>query len=223
MRYEVLYQPSYAVARVLLEMGEAIRAEGGAMLSMSPTLHLESKMQGGIGKMFGRLLGGETLFQSTFTATAGAGELLLAPATPGDIVAMHLNGQPLIVTSGCYLAGDVNLGMETIASLKGFFSGESLFMLRMTGAGLLLLSSFGAIHPIQLGPGQQYIVDTGHLVAFSDGMGYQLRRATKSLLGTLTSGEGVVVELTGPGIVYMQTRTPQGFGAWVNSFLPVRG
>jgi uncharacterized protein (AIM24 family) len=61
--------------------------------------------------------------------------------------------------------------------------------------------------PIELAPGQPYIVDTGHLVAFTAGMGYNLRKATKSLLGTVTSGEGVVAEMVGPGVVYTQTRT----------------
>lgn len=223
MRHEILYQPSYAVARILLEHGEAIRAESGAMLSMSPSVTLESKVHGGIGKMFGRLLGGESAFQTTFTATAGPGEVLLAPSAPGDIFALPLTGQPMMLTSGSYLAGDVNLQMETMASMKGFFGGEGLFMMRMLGHGLLLVSSFGAIHAIQLGPGQQYIVDTGHLVAFTDGMGFQVRRATRSLLGSFTSGEGFVCELVGPGIIYMQTRTPPGFGAWVGSFIPRSG
>ena len=223
MRYEIMYQPAFAVAKILLEHGEAIRAESGAMLSMSPSITLESKIHGGIGKMFGRMLGGESAFQTSFTATGGAGELLLAPSAPGDIFALPLTGHPMMLTSGSYLAGDINLQMETHASMRGLFGGEGLFMMRMLGQGLLLVSSFGALHAIQLAPGQKYIIDTGHLVAFSDGMGFEVRRAARSLLGSLTSGEGFVCEMTGPGIVYMQTRTPSGFGTWVGSFIPRSG
>lgn len=223
MRHEILYQPSYAIARLLLEHGESVRAESGAMVSMSPTITLESKIHGGIGKMFGRLLGGESAFQTTFTASHGPGELMLAPSAPGDIFAMPLAGNAMMVTSGCYLAGDVGLQMETQASFKGLFGGEGLFMMRIFGQGLLLLSSFGAIHALQLAPGQPYVVDTGHLVAFSDGMGFQVRRAARSLLGSLTSGEGYVCEMTGPGLVYIQTRTPMGFGSWVGNFIPRSG
>lgn len=193
------------------------------MLSMSPTVVLDSKIHGGIGKMFGRLLGGESAFQTTFTATHGAGEVLLAPPGPGDILPLQLSGQALMVTSGCYLAGDVALEIQTQASLKGFFGGEGLFILRVFGMGTLLLSSFGAVHAVQLQPGQPYIVDTGHLVAFTEGMGYQLRKATRGLIGTITSGEGIVAELTGPGTIYIQTRTPVGFGGWLSSFIPGRG
>ncbi|MDK3160451.1 TIGR00266 family protein [Kamptonema cortianum] len=207
MTYEILFQPEFAVARIMLEPGESIRAESGAMMSMSPNIHIDSKITGGLGKMFGRMLGGESAFQTTFTSQAGQGEVVLAPGLPGDIVAVDVSQRPLMVTSGCYLAGSTDLQMETQASLKGFFGGEGLFMMRLFGQGLLLLSSYGAIRAVELQAGQGYVVDTGHLVAFSDGMGYNLKKATKSLIGSFTSGEGIVAELTGPGVVYTQTRT----------------
>lgn len=223
MKYEILYQPAFAVARMMLDPGDAVRAESGAMLSMSATIDLESKMSGGFGKALGRLFGGESLFQSTFTAARGAGEVLLAPPGPGDILPLQMTGPGMMVTSGCYLAGDLSLQMETQASMKGFFSGEGLFILRISGAGTLLVSSFGAVHAVQLAPGQPYIVDTGHLVAFTEGMPFNIRRATRSLVGMVTSGEGTVAELTGPGLVYVQTRTPRGFAGWIGAFLPSRG
>lgn len=203
----------------MLDVGESFRAESGAMVSMSPNIHLDSKATGGIGKMFGRMLGGESAFLSTYTAQQGAGEVILAPSSPGDIMPFQVT-HPIMVTSGSYLAGDIGLETETVASMKSFFGGEGLFMLRIKGNGLLLLSAFGAIHQIQLQAGQSYIVDTGHLVAFSDGMGYSLRKAAKGILGSITSGEGIVAELTGPGVVYIQTRTPSGFAGWLRRFMP---
>lgn len=220
MKHEVLYQPSFAVARVMLDPGDGIRAESGAMMSMSPTVTMESKMSGGIGKAIGRLFGGESLFQTTFTATHGAGEVLLAPPSIGDIVSLNLNNEGMMVTSGCYLAGDVSLNIETRASVKGFFAGEGLFIMRVTGSGVLLLSAFGAIHALQLQVGQPYIVDTGHIVAFSETMTYEVRRAARSLFGSLTSGEGFVAHFTGPGVLYTQTRSPQGFAPWLGQFMP---
>ncbi len=217
-----MYAPSFAVAKVTLAPSEGIRAESGAMMGMSPTIEMESKMQGGIGKALGRFLGGESVFQSTFIAKHGPGELLLAPSGPGDIIQTN-PGAGLMVTSGCYLAGDLHLGIETQANLRGFFAGEGLFMMRVSGEGNLLLSSFGAIHAFQLQPGQPYVVDTGHLVAFSHGMGFELKRASRSLLGSFTSGEGVVVVLTGPGVVYTQTRTPASFAGFLRPHLPKGG
>jgi uncharacterized protein (TIGR00266 family) len=220
MRYELLYQPSFTVARVLMEPGDAIRAESGSMVSMSPTITLESKLSGGIGKAIGRLFGGESLFQTTFTATHGAGELLLAPASLGDITALHLSDQAMMVTSGCFLAGDLGLQMETKVNARSFFSGEGLFLMRISGPGSLLLSCFGALYVVDLQVGQPYVVDTGHIVAFTEGMGFEVRTANRSLLGSFTSGEGFVAQFTGPGRLYIQTRAPQSFGPWLSGFIP---
>jgi uncharacterized protein (TIGR00266 family) len=223
MNHEILYGPSFAVARVMLDPGESIRAESGAMVSMSPTIGMASKMAGGLGKAIGRMFGGESAFQTTFTATHGSGEVLLAPSTVGDVVPLHLRGDGYMVTSGSYLAGDTSLEIETRASFRGLLVGEGLFLMRVSGHGLLLLSSFGAIHGVELMHGQTYIVDSGHIVAFSDGMRYEARRAARSLFGSLTSGEGIVAHFTGPGVLYLQTRSPQSFGSYLGQFLPKRG
>src|SRR3970040_2957761 len=92
-------------------------------------------------------------------------------------------------------------------------------MLRAQGRGELLLSSFGAIHEMNLANGQRYTVDTGHLVAFTDGMGFQVRRVG-GMKSTLFSGEGLVVDLTGPGRVLMQTRSTDSVLAWLIPKLP---
>ncbi|HRJ27916.1 MAG TPA: TIGR00266 family protein [Fimbriimonadaceae bacterium] len=219
MRYELMYQPVFSVARIMLENGESIRAEPGAMMTMSANVELQSKAGGGLGKMLGRMMGGESLFQSTYTATGGPGEVLLVPAGPGDILPMPLQNQSIMVTSGCYLAGDTALDFQTQANMRGFFGGEGLFVIRIAGTGLLLLSAFGAIHPIQLQPGQPYIIDSGHVVAYNEGMQMEVRRASRGLLGSLTSGEGFVFCFTGPGTVYTQTRTPMGFGQFISPFV----
>lgn len=220
MKHEILYKPSFSVARVMLDPGEAIRAESGAMVSMSPTITIDSKMSGGLGKTLGRLIGGESLFQTTFTASSGPGEVLLAPSVIGDIMSLQLANSGYMVTSGSYLAGDSGLQMETKASVKAFFAGEGLFMMRISGTGTLLLSSFGAVHGVELVANQPYIVDTGHIVAFQDTMQYNVRRITRSIFGSMSSGEGYVAEFVGPGVVYLQTRSPQSFGPWLRQFLP---
>jgi uncharacterized protein (TIGR00266 family) len=222
MQYEILYKPSFSVARVLLDPGDSVRAESGAMVSMSPTITLEAKAPGGIGKAIGRLLGGESLFQTTFTATHGAGEVLLAPPCIGDILPLHLADQGFMVTSGSYLAGDTSLNLETRISGRSLFSGEGLFIMRVSGTGLLLLGCFGAVHGVHLAPGQPYLVDTGHIVAFSDTIDYEVVKATRSLWSTIASGEGLAANFVGPGLVYIQTRAPQSFAPWLGQFLPTR-
>lgn len=222
MRHEILYSPAFACARVLLDPGQSIRCDGGAMVSMSTTITLESKMEGGIGKALGRMFSGETFFQSILTATHGAGEVLLAPSVFGDIIPIQLQGNGYLVTSGGYLASDTSLTAQTKGSWKAFGAGEGMFLTHLYGTGDLLVASLGAVHGVELGPGQTYVVDTGHVVAFHDQMDYNVRPVSQGLWKSIRSGEGFVCEFAGPGTVYLQTRSPQQFAAWLAPILPGR-
>jgi len=217
--HEILYRPMAAVAMIRLGPGESVRAETGSMVAMTPNVEIEART-GGLGKIVGRLLAGESAFQTRFVAARGEGELVLAPSFPGDVQAIRLEGDAYLVTSGAFLAGSDDLEVNSRTRLKNFLVGESLFMLRVSGSGLLLVSAFGAIHATELHLGEQLVVDSGHLVAWSDTMEVKVGKAARSFLGSALSGEGIVATLTGPGVIYMQTRAPQAFGAYVAGFLP---
>ena len=223
MRHEVKYRPSYALALIDLDPGETIQAEAGAMVSMSPTISMETKAQGGLlGGLRRTVLGGESFFINTFKAEQ-PGQVTVAPALPGDIVALELTGQTLLVQSGSFLAATEGVDVDTKwGGGKSFFSGEGLFLLRCTGQGTIWLSSYGAIHDIDLGVSEQYVVDTGHMVAFDDSVGYDVGRSG-GWKSTLFSGEGLVVRLTGPGRFYMQTRSADSFLSWLIPQLPKQG
>ena len=219
MTHEILYRPGAAVARVLLGPGEAVRAETGAMLAMSEGIDIEART-GGLGRLVGRLMAGEGALQSRFVAARGGGEVILAPSAPGDVQAIPLRGEGMLVTSGAFLAGSDALEVTGKTRLKNLFVGESLFMLRVSGEGVLFVSAFGAIHARELALGETLKVETGHLVAWSEGMDVRVGRATRSWVGTALSGEGIVATLGGPGVIYMQTRAPAAFGTFVAGFLP---
>ena len=221
MHVEISYRPAYSLGIISLEGNEEVRVEGGSMVAMSDGVTLETAATGGLLKSLGRaLLGGESFFQNTFRAPAGGGELMVAPALPGDLSVLRLENESLMVQSGSYVASELGIAVDTKwGGAKTFFAAEGLIMLRTAGSGQLLLSSYGAIHELQLGAGQRYTVDTGHLVAFDETMGFQVRRIG-GVKSTLFSGEGLVVDLTGPGRVLMQTRSADAFLAWLIPQLP---
>jgi uncharacterized protein (TIGR00266 family) len=221
MQTEVLYSPSYAAAKLTMTAGEAVRAESGAMLAMSPGIAMETSTQGGVLKGLKRsLLGGESFFMNTYTAQSDGAELYVAPALPGDIVSWPLTGATLFVQSGSFLASSSGIEVDTKwGGGKTFFSSEGLFMLRISGTGELVLSSYGAIHAIDLQPGQSYTVDTGHMVAWTEGITYNVRKVG-NWKSTLFSGEGLVCDLTGPGRIYLQTRSTDAFLGWLIPKLP---
>lgn len=168
-KYEVLHQPAFSLAVIQLQAEQSIQAEAGAMVSMSANIELQSQMKGGLFGAIKRAAGGESAFVSTFTARGAPGEVTFAPGAPGDIAAIELNNQTFFVQSSSYLAGDASLTVDTKwGGAKSFFGGEGLFVLMVQGRGLLLVSSFGAIHRKVLRAGERYVVDTGHLVAWEE-------------------------------------------------------
>ena len=221
MEVEILYRPSYSLGMLTLAGGEEVRVEAGSMVSMSHGVDLETEATGGLFASLSRsLLGGESFFQNTFLAPAGGGQVTVAPALPGDMLAFEMSGERIMVQSGSYVASEMGIELDTQWSgAKTFFASEGLIMLRARGSGKMVVSSYGAIHDISLEKGQQYTVDTGHLVAFSEGIDFRVRKVG-GLTSTLFSGEGLVVDLTGPGRVLMQSRSTDQFLAWLIPQLP---
>jgi uncharacterized protein (TIGR00266 family) len=222
--YEILHQPSFALAVVQLAAEQSILAEAGAMVSMSANVELQSQMKGGLMGALKRAAGGESAFVSTFTARGGPGEVTFAPGSPGDIAAIEMSSQLFFVQSSSYLAGDAGLNVDTRwGGAKTFFGGEGLFVLQVSGTGLLLLSSFGAIHRKRLSPGERYVVDTGHLVAWEGTTQYTLRKAAAGFFRSMVSGEGVVAEFSGPGEILIQTRNLAALAGLLKPFFPSQG
>lgn len=221
MDIEIMYKPSYSLGVIRLAGAEQVRVEAGALVSMSSGVSLVTEATGGLVKALMRsMLGGESFFQNTYRAPAAGGEITVAPPLPGDLYTLDLHGESLMVQSGSYVASDMGIDLNTQWSgAKTFFAAEGLIMLRASGAGKLLLSSYGAIHPMELAAGQSYTVDSGHLVAFSQGMGFKVRMVG-GMKSTLFSGEGLVVDLTGPGRVLAQTRSVDALLTWLIPKLP---
>jgi uncharacterized protein (TIGR00266 family) len=222
--YEVLHQPSFSLAVVNLQAEQSIQAEAGAMVSMSANVELQSQMKGGLFGAIKRAAGGESAFVSTFTSRGGPGEVTFAPGAPGDIAAIEMTNQAFYVQSSSYLAGDASLTVDTKwGGAKSFFGGEGLFVMLVQGQGLLLVSSFGAIHRKMLRAGERYVVDTGHLVAWEGTTQYTLRKAAAGFFRSMMSGEGIVAEFTGPGELLIQTRNLAALAGLLKPFFPTQG
>ena len=223
--WEIEHKGSFALAVVKLQPEQAIAAEAGAMVSMSANVDLHSELKGGVFGALKRAVGGESAFVSTFTARGGPGEVTLAPGAPGDVAGIEMQNQTFMVQSSSYLAGDTSLQVDTkFGGTRSFFGGEGLFVLTVSGSGLLLVSSFGSIHRKSLQTGEQYVVDTGHLVAWEGHMQYNLRKAAKSgFFRSFLSGEGMVAEFNGPGEILIQTRNLAAFAGLLKPFFPTQG
>ncbi len=220
MEIEILHRPSYSLAVARLAPNERIRAEPGSMVSFSGGVDIETKMDGGLFKSLSRaVLGGESLFQNFWKAGGQGGEVTLAPELPGDIVMIDLAGETLLVQTGCFMASEEGVSIDARLSGKAFMAGEGLSILEASGKGKLLVSSYGAVYEKTIASGEHYTVDSSHLIAF-DGTIQVKPRPVGGLKSTLLSGEGLVIELTGPGRIYIQTRSPQALINWIIPQIP---
>lgn len=224
MNCEVLYRGAFAMTRVTLAHGESIKAEAGAMVAMSNTIDIEGKLEGGIFGAIGRMFSGESFFFQTLRAKRGSGEILLAPAMPGDVYSLELDGQtPYTVHRGGFLAASEGLNVTTQVQnlVKGLFSGEGFFVVGVSGRGTLLIDSYGAIHPIDVPAGEEVIIDNSHLVAWPAAMKYKIETVSSGIFSTVTSGEGFVCRFTGPGRVYIQSRNFMSLVDLISHSLPI--
>jgi len=223
MRTEINFSPAYAMATVHMDAGESVNAEAGAMMAMSPGVDMVTSTQGGVFKGLKRsVLGGESFFMNEFTASTQGAHVVVAPALPGDIITWPLTGNTVYLQSGSFLAAPKSIDIDSKwGGAKTFFSKEGLFMLKCSGVGDLVVSSYGAIQEVELGAGQTYTVDTGHMVGWQEGVQYEVVKVG-NWKSTMLGGEGLVVKLTGPGRVYIQTRSPEDFISWLTPKLPTQ-
>lgn len=228
MEYHVLHPGSNSALMVNLGPGESMKAEAGTMLARSTALSVRGHLWGGAFGAFRRsVLGGETFFFQDISADQGQpGEVVIAPRVLGDIKIIPLTGgQDFFVQNGCFLAALEHVEMDTKVQklTRGLFSGAGLFVLHMKGTGHIVVSAFGAIMEVPLAAGQQYVVDNGHIVAWSGDTEYHIVKAASGWVSSVTTGGGFACRFTGPGRIWLQTRNPRAFGAWLARFTPRAG
>ncbi|KAI1798927.1 DUF124-domain-containing protein [Daldinia bambusicola] len=209
--YRISHRDCNTIITIQLAMGCPIGAKPGVLIAMSPTITLKGEYKFSMKKLMAS--GGE-FGHSTFI---GPGELLLAPGMLGDMTTIRLTGEESwSVGKDAYVASTQGVirDYKRQGLGKAMFSGEGLWVHKITGVGLLWITSFGAIIRKDLADGEKYIVDNGHLVAWN--VKYVMERvASGGIIGGLASGEGLVCKFTGPGTVFLQTRNPRAFSAYM--------
>ena len=224
MELHLRHNPSFCVARLLLAPHEPVKVESGAMMAHSAGIQLQAKAEGGILAGLKRaVLAGESFFVSTYTAPPQGGWVDIAATLPGDIMALPLTGdRDFFITRGCWLANSHDTEVNTQwGGMQNLFGGEGGFGLRASGRGTVVMAVYGALDVVDLQPGEQITVDTGHVVAYDLVIRFTIRRAARGkIFQSLTSGEGLVFDFTGPGRLFLQSRNPSAFEAYIRSAAP---
>jgi uncharacterized protein (TIGR00266 family) len=208
--YEIRYKPAFAAIFVTLNPGESITAEAGAMTSMDAQLSMKTGFSGGLlSGLLKKFFGGESLFVNTFTNnTQKPLSLVLTQSTIGDIALIELREREICFQPGAYIAHTPGgkMGVQW-AGFKSWISGEGLFKLKLSGRGNVFFGAYGGL--IQKRINGEFIVDTGHLVAYEPGIRMKVGLAG-GFIGSVTSGEGLINRLSGQGEIYLQSRSIDG-------------
>lgn len=219
MRYEIK-GGQMPVVELHMEPGESIRCENGAMVWMNNAMQMATE-GGGLGRMFGRALSGERMFQNIYTARGGEGMIAFGSCFPGSIMAVELQaGQELICQKSAYLAS--TMGVElSIAFQKrigtGFFGGEGFIMQRLTGPGLVFLEIDGSAISYDLAAGEKMVIDTGHLALMDSSCSMEIQTVKGGVKNMVLGGEGLFnTVVTGPGRVTLQTMPKSALAALVS-------
>ncbi|RMF26269.1 MAG: TIGR00266 family protein [Cyanobacteria bacterium J083] len=224
--YKIQHSPAYALLILDLLPNQTVMVEASAMAAMDTCLKMDSKIRGGLMKGLGRVLTGESLFINEFTAQGQAGQLYVAPGVPGDIEHYYLHpGTNLMVQSSGFVACSPTVEIDSkFQGFKGFFSGESLFLIKASGTGDFWFSSYGGI--VEIDVKENYVVDTGYIVAFEDTLNYNVEviggLSFKNLRTGIFGGEGLVCRFQGQGRLWVQSRALSPLINFLHPFRPVK-
>jgi len=215
-QYQIDGKPDFAFLTVTIPAGKTLKVESSAMAAMDTNVTMKTRFKGGLG----RFLTGESLFINEFAAEGAPGKLSIAPGSPGDMAHVYLNNQTIFLQNSAYVASDPAIELETKwqGITKGFFSGESFFLIKCSGTGDLWFNTYGAMIEME-DLDSSLVVDTGHIVAFTEGLTYNIGRigGYKSLF---FSGEGLVCRFSGKGKVWIQTKKVGHFANWLYWYRP---
>lgn len=230
MEIENEFGPAFTLMTASLSPGEQIKVEPGAMVAQSNGMEMKTGMGGGGGlggfmkSMIKSALGGESFFVNTYTAGPSGGWISMAPSAPGDIKTFHLSpGESFYMQGGAFMASEVNVEVSTkFQGAKSLFSREGAFFLRAEATdvpGKVFYCSYGAIKEIEVTPDKPIKIDNGHVVAFTEGLSYNISRV-KGLGSFMFGGEGFTLDFQGSGKVWIQTRNMSSLATQLMPFLP---
>lgn len=217
MKHNIICNPTYSAVEIDLQAGEKIVSEAGAMAWMTPNIKTETSTRGGVFQGLKRaVLSGESFFQNTYYPEGGPGSVAFAPGAPGDIIPLELQNDELILEKGAYLASEEGVTCDSKwEGFKGIFS-EGLFVLRVTGTGMLFFNSYGRVEAVDVDG--DYVVDNGYAVAWEPSLEYKLTRGKK--IRSFLFSDQLLLRFSGRGRVWIQSRSPSTLADWVHPFRP---
>jgi len=202
------HTPAFGVARLLLAPGEAVQADYSALLATSYGVLVDPKIRGG---SRGRSR------PTVLTAPVEGGWVDLSPAVPGDVYPLELDGMSnWCVSRGSALAVTATVQIDPQwPGFRAMFGTEHGFLEHVSGVGSLVLTSCGAVDTVTLDAGELITVEPGYLLAYTEQTQCRLRAISQSMPQSMRTGEGLMLDFAGPGLLLTQTRNARALADWL--------
>lgn len=228
MQFDIRHRPDFAAIHVQLATGEKLLAEPSALAWKDAHIALKAQARGGLMKSLGRMFSGESLFLNTYSAESQGGEVVLAPGPMGDVQHYRLDGSVgVVLQAGAFVASSETVQMKARwEGLRGLFGGEGLVLQHASGQGDLFFNTWGGILAVDVE--DEWLVDTGCMVAFEDTLRYSVEPAPHKkgmggfLKGMVFGGEGLVCRFQGRGKLWIQSRSAYPVAMFLHPFRPVK-
>jgi len=226
MQYKILGEPM-PVVQCSLAAGEAMKTEKGSMVWMTPNMQMDTNAGGGLGKAFGRMFSGESMFQNVYTSMGGPGMIAFGSSFAGSIRAVEITPQrPVVCQKRAFLASQMGVELSIFFQKKfgaGFFGGEGFIMQHLSGNGIAFLEIDGSAVEYDLQPGQSMIIDTGYLAMMDATCQVDIQQV-QGLKNVVFGGEGLFnTRVTGPGHIVLQTMPISGLANAIAPYIPSKG
>ncbi len=211
------------VAIIDLQPGEQLVSEAGGRTWVRGNITTQTSSAGGMKKSLGRMISGESLFMSVYTAQ-GPAQIAFASSFPGKIIAKPLQpGESIICQKKAFMCATAGVELSVFFQKKfgaGLFGGEGFIMQRVTGPGLVFLEFDGHVVEYSLAPGERVVCDTGVVAMMEQTCNMEIERV-KGVKNVLFGGEGMFdTVVTGPGKVWLQSMTLPGLASLIIPFIP---
>ncbi|BDD07083.1 TIGR00266 family protein [Aureibacter tunicatorum] len=225
MNIDIEMRPGASVANISMEPGDKLTAEAGAMIAMSEGISMTTstyqKKKGGILSGIKRMISGESFFLNHYETSSNQGNLYLSATFSGDMFTHKIEGNGLTIQGTSYVASTPGVQVDLDwQGLRGIFSGEGMFWIKTSGEGDIIINSYGAIYSVDIE--DEYIVDSGHIVAFENSLSYEVTKVGNSWLSSFLGGEGLVCKFKGKGKLWCQSHNPSSLGNALSPMLKPR-
>ena len=201
----------------------------GALLYMKGDIEKGEIKFDSVGSGFWRILGGQSLFYTSYKGNKGGGTIAVGTDLPGDIIDIPINAnEEWYISRGSYLCSTLNIVIEGTVKTQGIFGligaseGAVLPTIKTTdgNSGKFWLGAYGSFEKIVLNSGQEIVVDNGYFLAAEKKMNYTIVNMGKTLTSAFFGGEGFGMKFLGPGTLYIQSKNISNFAVTLSSYMP---